>query len=92
MGLEDVTAYFHLGLAASAAPNPISQLGIATHFALKAGTPFVVNYIMGVAAIPAKWGRVQAILPGPNGVTIHGTKGGKVQVPLDTNFLYSRPT
>jgi len=90
MGLEDVTAYFHMGLAESAAPNPISERGVATHLDLKASTPLVINYIMGVAAIPTKWGRVKAIVPGQNGITIHGTKGAPVRASLDTNFLYSK--
>jgi hypothetical protein len=90
MGLEDVTAYFHLGLAESARPNPISQRGIATHLNLKAGTPLVVNYIMGVTAIPRRWGRVASIVPGPTGVAIRGTKGAAISVPLDTSFLYSK--
>jgi hypothetical protein len=89
MGLEDVTAYFHMGLAESAAPNPFSKRGIATHFDLQAGTPLVINYIMGVAALPGKFDRVKSIVPGPKGITIHGTKGGKIQTPLDTSFLYS---
>jgi hypothetical protein len=90
MGLEEVTAYFHLGLADSARPNPVSKRGIATHLTLKAGAPLTVNYIMGVAAIPRAWGRVKTITPGPQGVTLHPTVGSDVHVPLDANFLYSK--
>jgi hypothetical protein len=90
MGLEDVTAYFHLGLAESARPNPVSRRGIATHLSLKANTQLTVNYIMAVAAIPRGWGRVKTITPDPQGVTLHPTKGRAVHVPLDSNFLYSK--
>jgi hypothetical protein len=90
MGLEDVTAYFHLGLEESARPNPFSRRGIATHLSLKPGTPLAVNYIMGVAAIPEKWGRVKMISPDANGVTLHGTQGRAVHAPLDLSFLYSK--
>ncbi len=88
MGLEDVTSYFHLGLAESARPNPISKRGIATHLTLKAGAPLAVNYIMAVAEIPKTWGRVKKITPGPEGVTLHPDKGAAVHVPLDSSFLY----
>jgi hypothetical protein len=90
MGLEDVTAYFHLGLPASAEPNPISRRGIPTCVMLETTAPFAVNYIMAVAAIPPKWGRVKTIVAGTGTVTLHSTLGGSVQVPLDSNFLYSK--
>jgi len=90
MGLEDVTAYFHLGLAESARPNPIGRRGTATCVSLKSGAPLTVNYIMAVAAIPGKWGRVKTITPGPHGVTLHPDKGRAVRVSLDPGFLYSK--
>jgi hypothetical protein len=90
MGLEDVTAYFHLGLAESAAPNSFSKRGIATSLELNPKTPLVINYIMGVAAIPKKWGRVKAIVRDKKGITIHGTDGSKVAVALDPAFLTSK--
>jgi hypothetical protein len=90
MGLEDVTSYFHLGLPDSVGPNPVSRRGIATHLTLKSGTSLTVNYIMAVAAIPKKWGRVKTITPGPQGVTLHSNQGRAVHVPLDFNFLYSK--
>jgi hypothetical protein len=91
MGLEDVTSYFHRGLADSAQPNPISKRGIPTHLTLKKSTPLVVNYIMAVAALPRKWGRVKSITPGPHGVTLRSIAGKDIVVPLDFNFLYSNP-
>jgi hypothetical protein len=90
MGLEDVTSYFHLGLAESARPNPVSRRGIPTHLSLKAGSPLAVNYIMAVAAIPKKWDRVKTIRRGPQCVTLHPTFGSEVRVPLDPGFLYSK--
>jgi hypothetical protein len=90
MGLEDVTACFHLGLAESARKNLISRRGIPTHLNLKAAAPLVVNYIMGVAAIPGLGGRVKKISPNAHGITLHRTKGIPVHVPLDLSFLYSK--
>ena len=88
MGLEDVTSYFHLGLAESARPNPVNQRGIATALTLKAGAPLTINYIMGVAAVPKDWGRVQVITPDAQGVTLRPTQGETLRVPLDTAFLW----
>ena len=88
MGLEDVTSYFHLGLAESARPNPVNQRGIATALALKASAPLTVNYIMAVAEIPEKWGRVEVITPDAQGVTLRPTRGETIRVPLDTGFLW----
>ena len=90
MGVEDVTSYFHLGLAESARPNPVNRRGILTHLNLHANRPLVVNYIMGVAAIPRAWGRVKKISPAPQGITLHPAKGAAVHVPLDLSFLYSK--
>jgi hypothetical protein len=89
MGIEDVTSYFHLGLAASARPNPVSRRGIATHRAFKPDAPFTVNYIMGVAAIPRGWDRVKNITRNVDGIVLHPGKGRAVHVPLDPQFLYS---
>jgi len=89
MGLEDVTSYFHLGLAASAEPNAFSKRGIATCAELKPFPPLVVNYIMGVAEIPAKWGPVKSIVRTPHGVTLQSARGRDVLAPLDVSFLYA---
>jgi len=91
MGLEDVTAYFHLGLAESAEKNPINQRGIATTLSLKPRRPLLVNYIMGVAAIPADWGRVKFIIRRPKGITLKSSRGDSIHVPLDITFLSSTP-
>jgi len=90
MGLEDVTSYFHLGLGDSARPNPVSRRGIATHLTLKPHSPLVVNYLMGVTAIPRNWGRVKAITNHPQGITLYSTLGRPVRVSLDINFLYAK--
>ena len=43
MGLEEVTSYFHLGLAESARTNPISRKGFPTCLALNPKKPLVVS-------------------------------------------------
>jgi hypothetical protein len=89
MGLEEVTANFHLGLAASARPNPISRKGWPTCLKLERKRPLVVNYIMGVAAIPAGFDRVAALEPGADGksITLRSASGRQAAVKVDLGFL-----
>ena len=89
MGLEDVTAHFDYGIASSAAPNAFSKQGIATHVELRPFPPLIVNYLMAVAEIPAKWGRVKSISREKDGVTLHPTEGRDVFVPLEVDHLYA---
>jgi hypothetical protein len=86
MGLEEVTSYFHPGLAESVVENPISKRGYPTHVQLDANRPLVVNYIFGVTAVPAGFERVDAIEAGDGGVTLR-SGGISVRVPLDLSFL-----
>jgi len=90
MGIEDVTAYFHLGLADSARPNPVNKRGIATYLDLKAKAPLTVNYIMGVAAIPKNWGRVKSITRESGGIVLESTQGRAVRTPIDIDFLHAK--
>ena len=89
LGLEEVTSYFHYGLAESAAKNPLSARECPTchHFNLE--TPLTVNYIMAVAAIPKGFDRVVAIIPAANGQSIQliSRSQRKICVALDLNFL-----
>jgi hypothetical protein len=89
MGIEDVTSYFHLGIAASTRPNSFSRQGIPTCLELHRTHPLTVNYIMAVAEIPADWDKVKAISREAGGITLHPSKGRKVFVSLDTDFLYT---
>jgi hypothetical protein len=86
MGLEDVTSYFHYGLAESAADNPISKRGFATHVQLDPRRPLVVNYVFGVATVPAGFERVDAIEPDNGGIALRSGRSS-VDVPVDLAFL-----
>ena len=89
IGLEEVTAYFHYGLAESAQDNPISAQGIPTCHTLDPNQPFVVPYIMGVALVPEGFGRVRTILPSPHrdAIELQSETNQCVRVQLDTGFL-----
>lgn len=88
MGLEEVTSYFHHGLAESARKNPLSARGIPTAIKLRLDSPLVVNTIMGVTAVPRGFDRVRAIVPGPGGIEIRSASGKALQVPLALDFLH----
>jgi hypothetical protein len=93
LGLEEVTAYFHSGLAESARINPLSAMGHATSVCLHPDRPLVVCYIMAVAGIPPGFDRVSAIemdAAGKEGVTLRAASGKTVGVALDTGFLGGR--
>ncbi len=61
LGVEDVTAYFHCGLAESVEPNPVQAAGFETSKLLSQDHPLDVRYVMGVAATPAGFGAVDSI-------------------------------
>lgn len=87
MGLEDITGYFHYGLAESAKPNPLNRRGIPTTLTLHPKKPTTVNYIMAVAAIPRGFDRVADIRPAKGGVELVAANGRRVACPLDLAFL-----
>lgn len=88
LGVEDVTSYFHFGLAESVNKNPLNRRGIATHVTLDPQRPLSVNYIMGVAPLPAGFDRISAIEAETGSLILRSTGGHKrVRVPLDANFL-----
>ncbi len=91
MGIEDVTSYFHYGLAESAAPNPVSKGGFPTAARLSAKAPFVVNYIMGVAAAPRGFGRVESVEWDGRGIVLIPGRGRPVRAAVDTGFLWEAP-
>jgi hypothetical protein len=86
MGLEEVTSYFHPGLAESVAENPISKRGYPTHAQLNPNRPLVVNYIFGVTAVPVGFERVDTIEAADGGVILRSGRIS-VRVPIDVPFL-----
>jgi hypothetical protein len=87
MGLEEVTANFHPGLAESAADNPIARMGHPTTVTLDPKKPTTVNYIMAVAAIPEGFDEVKSIESSPGGVTLTSTSGKSVDAAVNLEFL-----
>jgi hypothetical protein len=88
LGIEDITGYFHYGLAESCKTNPMSQLGYPTSFAFD-GKPMMVNYIMGCARAPAGFDRVTSIEPDETGefITIRSAGGKSIRPRIHLQFL-----
>ncbi len=87
LGLEDVTAFFADGLAASSRENLLTREGVATVVELSDTRPTEVNYIQGVAKIPAGFGNVRTLEFAPGQVTFVSTTGQRVTAPVRHEFL-----
>ena len=88
MGLEEVTSYFHYGLAESARPNPVSKEGYPTTLSLRKSKPLEVNYIMAVAPVPKGFDKVKKIIPGASEVRLVSESKHEIRTPVDAAFLY----
>jgi len=87
IGLEDVTAYFADGLAASMNENLLSKEGVATTLELKADRPTTVNYIEGVIKVPTTFDVVQAIEFTPGQATFISENGQQVTTAVNHEFV-----
>jgi hypothetical protein len=87
LGIEDVTAYFHYGLPASARSNPVNRAGFATALNLCRDRPLVVPYIFGVVPVPNDFGKVQNIQPSAAGIELTDTGGKRVSTQVDLTHL-----
>jgi len=91
LGLEEVTSYFHYGLAESAAKNSLARLGFPTCHRLARRTPLVVNYIMAVAPVPKGFDCVARVTPANGGraVKLSSRNGRSMLTTVDLDFLSS---
>jgi hypothetical protein len=91
LGIEDVTAYMHYGLAGSVAENDASRAGLNTYRTFESSTPAVVNYIMGVAAIPPDFGYVRSIEREDAQITLVSESGASISSRVQHDHLLSTP-
>ncbi len=87
LGLEDVTACFADGLAASLQENALTKEGAETALELTPDRPTNVNYIQGVVRIPDGFENVRALEFMPGAVTFVSTTGQRVSAPVRHEFL-----
>ena len=90
LGVEECTSYFTDGVAASVRANSLSKRGHPTFVRVSPAKPLVVNFIMGVVAIPRDFGRVAAIEPERGRVVLISTKSQRVACAVDHAFLSAR--
>lgn len=90
LGLEEITGAFHLGLADSVAPNPLSRTGIPTTLELNPARPLIVNYLMAVAAIPRGFDVVKTTSFQRDHVVLHAASGRTVEHAVD--LAHFQPT
>jgi hypothetical protein len=90
LGLEEVTSWFHVGLAESVAKNPVSDKGFPTSAMLRVSEPLVVSYIMGIAKIPAGFDCVKSIeaAAGRQGIVLRSGSGKETKADVDLTFLH----
>lgn len=87
MGLEEVTSYFHFGIAPSVQDNPFTQRGVPTSLQMNPRQPTVVNYIMAVALTPTNFTGVQRIELTDKGCVLIAESGKQAKCPIDIAFL-----
>jgi hypothetical protein len=92
MGLEEVTAYFHHGLAESVKKNFLNQSGFPTTIELSKKRPLTVRYVMAVQSIPPGFDRVSDIRLCDGQAVLHSRSGKQVAAPMDTTFIQSQAT
>jgi hypothetical protein len=91
MGIEDITAFFHVGIAASCRPNFLTQRGIRTSVEPDSHGRLSIPYIQGVARIPAGFDEVATIQPEPHGggISLVSKSGIVVPVRCQVDFLHT---
>jgi hypothetical protein len=87
VGLEEVTAYFHLGVSESVAPNPWQARGLPTSVALDPRRPLHVNYIMGIARVPGSFRQVTGVEIRGDQVEFTDEAGQTVRVRTRADFV-----
>ncbi|HUT24699.1 MAG TPA: hypothetical protein VM492_10180 [Sumerlaeia bacterium] len=87
MGIEDMTGFFHVGLAASARDNMLSGRGFKTCHRLSKDETLEIPYVQGVARIPGDFDRVAAVeVEDAESVRFVSDSGVSVSIPCHADF------
>jgi hypothetical protein len=89
LGVEDMTGFFHLGLAASCRPNALNTRGVRTFLEPIGNGHLSIPYLQGVVHVPAGFDRVASIhaAPAGNGIVLHAESGAIADARCDLGFL-----
>lgn len=87
MGIEEVCSHFADGVDISRT-DPLAAEGVPTTRPFRKDEPVSLRLAQAVAAVPAGFGMVTAIVPsGPGKVVITGESGATVESAIDWNFV-----
>lgn len=90
MGIEDITGFFHAGIAESCEPNALTARGIATCLEPDAAGRLSIPYIQGVVRIPPGFNQVARIERSGNGHLVLQSDGAwQVKMACHLDFLHS---
>ena len=89
LGIEDITAFFHIGLNSSCRANMLNERGIPTCLNPDAAGRLSIPYIQGVARIPPEFDQVLDIEPqhDQSAVLLRSKSGVTVEVNCRIEFL-----
>ena len=87
LGLEDVTAFFADGLAASTKENVLTKEGVDTALELTADKPTSVNYIQGVVKVPEGFDVVKSVEFKPGEVVFTSASGKTATAAVRHEFI-----
>src|SRR4030095_15835244 len=89
LGVEDMTGFFHAGLAVSCRPNLLSERGVRTCLEPDAEGRLSISETQGVPGIPAAFDRGARVESGPDdsSIRIYAESGAMVEVRCQTAFL-----
>jgi hypothetical protein len=87
IGIEEVTAYFHLGHHASVEPNPLSDRGIVTSLELQPDRDLSVRYVFGLAEIPRDFEHVIDIRATSDGIVLEDAEGRTAHAVVNLDFI-----
>jgi hypothetical protein len=84
LGVEDVCAYFHYGLAESVAPN---DAPVPTFVELRPDQSTEIRYAMAIVAAPDNFGAVTKVEPSEKSVTVRDERGNSIPVQVDLTWV-----
>lgn len=87
LGVEEVTAYFHLGLAASVQKTPWSEAGHPTALPLDPQVPTSIRLLQLVAEIPHQFSRVERVERTHNGLLVLDVFGNRIEILIELDWL-----
>jgi hypothetical protein len=89
LGVEDITAFFHVGLAESCRPNLLTERSVPTCLKPDGEGRLSIPYIQGLTRIPKDFERVAKIEPQSHGagILLIAESGAVVEVRCQLDFL-----